>query len=256
MRAFARAGLGLGLAAALVLTAPALAQPQGADPKLMRDLATANRILVDQGVIDVRGHVSVRDPRDPNRFFIARSMAPGLVTPADIQLYDLDGKLVGGDVAAPAYTERFIHARIYKARPDVNSVVHAHTPSLIAFSQSGVPLRAVSISGAFIGNAGVPVHTTGPAGESVVTIPAGDALAKALGANGAVMMRGHGVVVVGASMATAVGRSVGLDLNAKELAAILSMNARPTYLTLPSDAAAAPGDFAREWSWWASRLKD
>lgn len=243
-------------ALAAVLVSPAAAQPAGADPKLMADLAAANRILVAQGVIDVRGHVSVRDPRDPNHFFLARSVAPGLVTAKDIQLFDLDGKLIGGPMDAATYTERFIHARVFKARPDVQSVVHAHTRSLITFSQSGVPLRPVSTSALFVGNVGVPVHTTGPAGEGIHDIAGGDALAKALGSGGAVMMRGHGVVVVGASIQSAVGRSVGLDINAGELIDILSMNAKPTFLTAPPNAAATPGDYAREWSWWERQLKD
>src|SRR5690348_5473268 len=110
---------------------------------IIDELALANRILSEEGVLDAYGHVSVRDPRNPNRFYLARHMPAGLVTPADIIQYDLDSKAVQGDPNA-GYTERFIHGEIYKARPDVMAVVHDHAPELVAFGVSSIPLRPIS----------------------------------------------------------------------------------------------------------------
>ena len=89
------------------------------------DLVVANRILANEDVVDAYGHVSVRDPKDPKRFYLARSLAPQLVEPADIMAFDLEGNPLGDDKRQP-YLERFIHAAVYEARPDVMSVVHAH----------------------------------------------------------------------------------------------------------------------------------
>ena len=121
---------------------------------LIDDLVTANHILANEGILDGYGHVSVRDPANPNHYFLSRSLAPGLVTASDIVEYDLDSNPVGDD--RTGYRERFIHGEIYKARPDVMAVVHDHSPAVIPFSISSVPLRAVSHMGAFIGE-GVPV---------------------------------------------------------------------------------------------------
>jgi ribulose-5-phosphate 4-epimerase/fuculose-1-phosphate aldolase len=245
------------LAAALLWTMPPLtALAQEATPLpavVMSDLVMANHILVDQGVIDVRGHVSVRDPARPDVFWITRAIAPGLATAADMQAFDLDGKQVGG-ARGEAYTERFIHARIYKARPDVKSIVHGHTPSLINFSVSGIPLRPVMLGGVFAGD-GVPIHVNGPVGEGIHDIPVGDALAKMLGDKAVVLMRGHGAVVVGVSIKSAVGRAVGLDQNAQMLINLLAMHARPDYLTPPPGAAKQAGNYDREWSWWAHKVE-
>src|ERR1700730_1012553 len=89
------------------------------------ELVVANHILANEGVVDGYGHVSVRNPINPNRYFLARAGAPALVTPADITEYDLDSNPVT-NTSATGYTERFIHGEIYKARPDVTAVVHCH----------------------------------------------------------------------------------------------------------------------------------
>lgn len=107
---------------------------------LIEDLVYANRILYDQGVLDGFGHVSVRDEKNPAHFLLSRSMAPGLVTSKDILEYDLEGAPIDSGGRA-VYLERFIHAAIYRARPDVKAVVHSHSPSLIAFSVTGTRVR-------------------------------------------------------------------------------------------------------------------
>ena len=136
-----------GSAAALVAAlhrAPRIgAQTASAGPpaaQLIEDLVAANRILADQGVLDGYGHVSARHDRDPARFLMSRSLAPELVTAADIMEYDHDSEPVDPR-GRSSYLERFIHGEIYRARPDVQAVVHSHSPSVIPFGVTGVPLR-------------------------------------------------------------------------------------------------------------------
>ncbi len=106
------------------------------------DLVVGNRILYDQNVVDGYGHISARDPRDPDRFLLSRARAPGLVTAADIMEFGRDGEPIRDD-GRPIYSERFIHSEIYKAREDVNSVVHSHSPTVVPFTVTQVPLKPI-----------------------------------------------------------------------------------------------------------------
>jgi ribulose-5-phosphate 4-epimerase/fuculose-1-phosphate aldolase len=124
-------------------------------PRVQDDLVAANRILADQGVLDGYGHVSVRAPGKADRFLMSRSRAPELVSEADLLEHDLDGNATA-PAGATLFLERFIHAGVYRARPDVNAVVHSHSPSLIPFAATGTPLRPLYHMSAFLG-AGVPV---------------------------------------------------------------------------------------------------
>ncbi len=110
--------------------------------QLLEDLALANHILVNEGVLDGFGHISVRNPNNPDRFFIARSMAPALVEVTDVVEVDLDGNVHDAQ-GRRTYVERFIHSAIYKARPDVMSVVHSHSPAVIPFGVTGARLRPI-----------------------------------------------------------------------------------------------------------------
>jgi len=138
------------------------------DPTLIADIVAGNHILVRKGVIQINGHLSGRSTSNPNRFFLARAIAPETVTAADIMEFDLDSNAIDARGRA-AYTERFIHSEIYKARPDVMAVVHAHTPSILPFATSDVPLRPVYQQATFIGQA-VPVYKNGDNGEVVSNV--------------------------------------------------------------------------------------
>src|SRR6516162_6412596 len=155
-----------------------------ADQGQIDDLVAANRILSDQGVVDGFGHVSARHEEDATRFLLARSMAPGLVTADDILEFDLDGAALDPR-GRPLYVERFIHSEIYKAHPEVNAVVHSHSPSVIPFGVTKVPLRPIYHMSSFLGG-GVPVFENreagGPATDMLIRNPAlGLALARQLG---------------------------------------------------------------------------
>src|SRR5262249_33748490 len=168
------------------------------DPMLIEDLVCAFHLLTQQGVLDGFGHVSVRHNRSANRFIMSRSLAPDLVTANDLIEFDLDGNPVDAK-GRSLYSERFIHAEIYRARPDVRAVVHNHAPSLIPFSVTTVPLRPMYHMASFIGN-GVPVFdirkSFGMTDMLVSDSKKGHALAEVLGQKAVVLMRGHGVAVV------------------------------------------------------------
>ncbi|HVQ15648.1 MAG TPA: class II aldolase/adducin family protein, partial [Vicinamibacterales bacterium] len=165
---------------------------RGAVPDaLVEDLVAGNRILAMEGVLDAMGHISVRHSTRPDRFLLARSMAPELVTAADILEYDLDGNAIDARDRT-SYLERFIHSEIYRVRPDVRAVVHNHAPSLIPFSVTTVPLRPMYHMVSFIGN-GVPVFDIrkqfGMTDMLVSDSAKGRALAQALGDKTCVLMR-------------------------------------------------------------------
>jgi HCOMODA/2-hydroxy-3-carboxy-muconic semialdehyde decarboxylase len=253
------AGGAVALAAALHRPRRASAQPASAGPaaaQLVEDLVAANRILVDQGVLDGYGHVSARHDRDPGRFLMSRSIAPELVTVADVMEYDLDSEPVEPRGRA-SYLERFIHGEIYRARPDVRAVVHNHSPSVIPFGATGAPLRPLYHMSAFLA-AGVPVFdiraAAGGDTDMLVRTPAlGRALAQTLGARPVVLMRGHGAVVVGSGLPQVVFRSVYAEVNARLQAQAMALGGNVTYLS-PEEArraeASIAGTLGRPWELW------
>ena len=238
-------------------------QPPAAGPAaevtLIEDLVAANRILAQQGVLDGFGHVSVRHTGDPNRFLLSRSLAPELVTAADILEYDLDGNPVDARGRA-SYLERFIHAAIYRARPDVRSVVHNHSPSVIPFGVSSVRLRPLYHMAAFIGE-GLPVfdirNDSGMTDMLVSDANRARGLVQALGINTAVVMRGHGAAVVGSTLPIAVGRSIYLELNARLQMEAIQLGGVVTYLD-PQEArkvvdAGENTGYERPWQLWKQK---
>ncbi len=226
--------------------------------QLAEDLVAANRILADQGVVDGYGHVSVRHPGDPGRFLLAWARAPELVVAEDVMEHDLDGNPLDAR-GRPPYSERFIHGEIYRARPDVQAVVHNHSPSVIPFGVSTTPLRPLYHMSAFVGE-GVPVFEIREASDGMtdmlVRSPAlGRALAETLGGRAAALMRGHGAVVVGASLSQVVGRSIYLELNARLQLQALLLGGGVTYLD-PEEARRATATLAgyeRAWELWKRR---
>jgi len=185
--------------------------------ELVADLAAASRILAAQGVVDGFGHVSLRHPDDPGRYFMARSIAPALVTPEDIIEYDLDSNACNAN-GRGSFLERFIHGEVYKARPDVNSVVHSHSPSVIPFGLVGVKMQAMFHNAAFIA-AGVPVFDIsekfGATDMLVSDGVKGVALAGTLGGQNVALMRAHGSVACGPTLQIAVFRAVYTEVNAR-----------------------------------------
>ncbi len=227
---------------------------------VVEQLAIANRILSMEGVVDAFGHVSQRSPERPDHFLISHSIAPSRVTPADIIELDLAGDPVD-PTARPSYLERFIHAEIYRLRPDVQAVIHSHSPTLLPFSVvPEQPLRCVCHTAGFVGQA-VPIfEIRDEVGENsdllVRSSELGSALARTLGQENLVLMRGHGSTTVGRSLPQAVFHAVYAEVNAR--VQILAMQLGPvTYLTPGESLVATSSDAAveRAWDMWAERAE-
>jgi len=226
----------------------------------VRDLVVANRILANEDVVDAYGHVSVRHPRDANRYLLARSLSPELVARDDIMEFELDGTPVRGDDRQP-YLERFIHGAIYEARPDVHAVVHAHAEAVLPFTITKRPLQPVIHSGSFMG-ASVPLwdirDTFGDTNLLVANLAQGRDLARCLAGNSVALMRGHGFAAAARSLIEVVRMSVYVPRNARALLAATSLG-EVTPLSRGEIEARAAGykphspETWRAWEYWGRR---
>ncbi|AKQ56916.1 aldolase [Bordetella hinzii] len=222
------------------------------------DLVVANRVLARFGVLDGFGHVSVRNPQDPTRFFLSRSLAPELVTADDIMEFGMDSEVAGADDRKP-YLERYIHGEIYRARPDVKAVVHSHSPSVIPFAGSSVRLRPIYHMAGFLGG-GAPVFDIaccfGHTDMLVRNRDHGRELAKTLGDGHISLMRGHGFVAVGPGIPTAVYRAVYTEMNAGMQQKAIGLNGDITFLTAEEARLAdemMAGVMNRPWELWKKK---
>ncbi len=229
---------------------------------LMQDLVVANRILAEEDVVDAYGHVSLRNPDDAAHFFLARSVSPELVERGDIVEFGLDGQPVRDEKRA-LYLERFIHAAIYEARPDVNAVVHAHAEDTLPFGiAQATPLRPVIHSGSFMGG-NVPVWDIadrfGDTNLLVTNMEQGRDLAKCLAGNNVALMRGHGFASAGRSLIEVVRMSVYLPRNARALLHAKQLGGEVKYLS-PGEIDARNRGYSpyspetwRAWEYWANK---
>jgi HCOMODA/2-hydroxy-3-carboxy-muconic semialdehyde decarboxylase len=229
------------------------------------ELVLAYRILAAHGVVDAYGHVSLRTAKEPKRYLLARAMAPERVTADDILEFDLDSSPVH-DPGVALYLERYIHGEIFKHRPDINAVVHNHSPSVIPFGVTTVPLRPLFNTGAFIGE-GVPtfeIRDFQKSGDLLIKTPhLGESLAAVLGPKPAALMRGHGAVVVGENLMLAVVRSVYLELSAKlQMQAMLIAGPGGDIVYLDEREVAATsgrqisaGTWKRTWDLWCIKAQ-
>ena len=229
---------------------------------IIRDLVIANRILAREDVVDAYGHVSIRHPDNPNHFMIARSVAPELVTADDIVELGLDGQPVREEKRT-LYLERFIHAAIFEARPEIMAVVHAHAEDTLPFGiADATRLQPVIHSGSFIGSE-VPVwdiaDNFGDTNLLVTNIEQARDLAKCLAGNNVALMRGHGFAAAGRSLIEVVRMSVYLPRNARALLRAKQLGGRIKYLSQGEIDARNRGyspystETWRTWEYWANK---
>lgn len=228
---------------------------------LAEQLVAANHILFDQGVVDAFGHVSVRHDARPDRFLLARNMAPGQVAAEDIVEFTLDGEAVNA-AGRRVYLERFIHGEIYRRRPDVMAVVHSHSHAIVPLSVvKGVRLQALFHMAGFIGR-GAPVFEIRDAGGDGTDLLISDnalgrALAELFDESDIVLMRGHGSTVVGHSLPQAVYRAVYAEHNARYQLAAMPLG-EVTYLTEAESRACVEtveGQVKRPWDLWVEQAR-
>jgi ribulose-5-phosphate 4-epimerase/fuculose-1-phosphate aldolase len=225
-----------------------------------RELALANRIVANEGVLDAYGHVSMRHPDDPGRYFLARSLAPELVTPDDLIEYDLDSR-PARDTNIAQYSERVIHGEIYKARPAVMSVCHHHSPAfmpLLATQTDYVPVFALGSIG---GNKPPFWDQRDEFGDTnlLVVKPAeGASLARALGQHWMVMMNRHGVTVAGTSVRECAYRSIvsarNADFQVRAMAIGTLAQFSPREIELCAQIINVTTGLTRSWEYWLMRV--
>ena len=229
------------------------------DRATLEDLAAASRILVDQSVFDAAGHVSMRHPNHPAHFLMSRSLAPELVVADDIMEFDLDCRAIDAR-GRNGFIERYLHAEIYRARPDVMAVAHSHSPSVIAFGLTKEPMRAMYHNAAFLA-AGVPVFDIrekfGATDIVISTAAKGAALAQALADKPVALLRAHGMVAVGPSLPVAVFRAIFTVTSANIQHQALALGAPVAALDAEEGALADMVNVqtvGRSWDLWKRRV--
>ena len=232
-----------------------------ASAALIADLVVANHILFDQGVVDAFGHISVRHDANPDRFLLARNMAPGRVAAADIVEFTLDGAPVNAH-GRKVYLERFIHGEIFRRQPRVIAIVHSHSHAIVPLSVvKGVRLQAMFHMAGFVGQ-GAPVfeirETGGDATDLLISNNTlGAALAEKFDAADIVLMRGHGSTVVGGSIVQAVYRAVYAEVNARYQIEAMRLG-DVTYLTEAEGKACVANveaQMQRPWDLWVEQAR-
>jgi ribulose-5-phosphate 4-epimerase/fuculose-1-phosphate aldolase len=223
-------------------------------------VALANRMLANEGVLDAFGHVSLRHPDDPSRYLLSRSRSPELIEPDDVLEFNLDSTPVKPPSVA-MYAERVIHGCIYQARPDITAVVHHHAPAVLPFCIAEVPIVPVFHLGA-AGGETVPFWNQqkefGDTNLLVVKPEEGASLARALGAHSAVLLNNHGATVVGKDVRELVSRAIFMCQNAEYqlrahlLGKVVTLTAGETKLA--STLNALPNVTNRTWEYWTRRL--
>jgi len=221
-------------------------------------LVTANRILANEGIFDAFGHISVRSKRNPNEFLLSCARPPLTVSARDITRYRLDGTPVTkGKVRS--YVELIIHAAILEARPDVQSVCHTHSDSVLPFACSGKKIHPVIHPGTFLWKGVGWFEKYDKGGNLLVSTPSeGKALAGALGPLRAAVMRNHGCVVVGGSIPATVMAAIYFDKNARIQMESMRIG-KPKYIERGEAKRAAavfelPVSETRAWEFWVTRL--
>jgi HCOMODA/2-hydroxy-3-carboxy-muconic semialdehyde decarboxylase len=228
-------------------------------PELLDDLVAANRILADQGILDAFGHVSIRHPSNPDHYLMSRWLAPALVTAEDIVEYDLESVALT-HAGLQLYSERYIHSEIYKVRPDVHAIVHSHSPTVVPFGVTHAPFRPILHNAAFLGDF-VPVFDIrekfGPTDMLVNRKERGTELARVLSNHTTALMRGHGDVVVGRNIQSAVWRAYYTEINARMLAQAIAIGGGPIMYLSSEEAALTDVSMqrveARPWKLWKQK---
>jgi ribulose-5-phosphate 4-epimerase/fuculose-1-phosphate aldolase len=229
---------------------------------VIEDLIIANRILADQQVLDAYGDISIRHPRNPERFLMGRVLPPLLVTEDDIVEYDLAANAFGARPEFDHCTERFLHSEIYRMRPDVNAVVHSHSSAVIPFANTNIALRPMVHLTAFL-SPDVPIFEIRQAAKAKTNLLVADdrlgrSVAETLGHNAVALLRGHGAVIVASSLSLAVFRAIYTDINARMQMHAMATGEPITFLNLDEAMEAnklLDNIHRRAWHLWKWRLQ-
>ena len=232
-----------------------------AGSRIVRELVLANHILALEEVLDAYGHVSVRNPADPNTFLMSRSRSPEIVDEDDIFVHDFAGD-VTGMVEKDLYRERFIHGSIYEARPDVHAVIHSHADDVLPFGVSSIPLIAIAHGASGMGASPVPVWDMrtefGDTNLLVTNVDHGRSLSRKLEDRTLVLMRGHGFAAAGKTLINVIKMATALPKNARALLDAINLGGEITGLSAGECALRDETDVRlpaaqRQWEYWSRR---
>ena len=222
---------------------------------LIEDLVAASRVLAMHEVLDAYGHVSARSDKHPERFIMSRSLAPALLTAADLMELDADSEPLRRD-RRKGFIERYIHGEIYRARPEVMAIVHSHSASVIPFGVTRTQLRPIYHMGSFLWS-GAPVFEIRKTRQDndllIRDRPLGQALAGTLGKCACVLMRGHGMTVVGDGVPEVVFRAIYTEMNARLQLQATRLDGPIEFLSDEEgrrSTAANRGTLERPWELW------
>jgi len=230
------------------------------DAEAIADLVLAYKILVNEGVLDSFGHIGIRSVANRDRFLMPRAMPPSLVNADDVlefsvetsQPIDPRGRKVSG--------ERYLHGEIFKARRDVNAIVHSHSQAVIPFSLTDVPLRPVIVQAGFmpleIPNFEIRDVRGNGRGMQITDEARGAALAKTLGDGPLALLRGHGNVVVGSSVKQATVFAAYTDINARMQRQAMQLDRRVVTMDEPELFGPSEFDINRPWENFRQKLLD
>jgi HCOMODA/2-hydroxy-3-carboxy-muconic semialdehyde decarboxylase len=228
-----------------------------ASRELVSDLVAGSRILAQHEVLDAYGHVSARSDKRPDRYLMTRALAPALATKKDLIEYDLDSEPVSDK--RKGFIERYIHGEIYRLRPEVMAIVHSHSPSVIPFGVTKTRLRPIYHMAAFLWS-GTPIFDIRKEradNDLLIRDPAlGKALAHSLGKCNCVLMRGHGMTVIGDSVVEAVYRSIYTEMNSRLQIQAGQLEGPIEFLSDEEGrraTAANRGTLERPWELWKKR---
>lgn len=228
------------------------------DDDAIAELVTSYRILVNEGVLDSFGHISIRSRANSACFLMPRAMPPALVEAEDLLEIDIETSQPVDRQGRRTNGERYLHGEIYKARPDVSAIIHSHSPSVIPLTLAGVPMKPVIVQAGFM-----PLQTTtfeirdvrdGGRGMQITDIPRGAALARCLGQDAVALMRGHGNVVVASSVRRATVYAVYTDINARMQMQALQMNPSIDVMDEPELFGPDEFDINRPWQHYRQKL--
>lgn len=229
-----------------------------ADSDAIADLVTAYKILVNEGVLDSFGHISIRSQTDPARFMMPRAMPPSLVEPADILEFNVDTSQPVEARGRRTNGERYLHGEMYKARPDVTAIVHSHSPAVIPLTIADIPMKPVIVQAGFL-PLEVPNfevrHVRGDGrGMQITDAARGAALAQCLGRSAVALLRGHGNVVVGTSVRQVTVFAVYTDTNARMQMQAMQLNRSILALDEPELFGPDEFDINRPWEHFRQKL--
>jgi ribulose-5-phosphate 4-epimerase/fuculose-1-phosphate aldolase len=228
--------------------------------ELKKSLALANRIFANEGVVDAFGHVGVRHPENPERFFLARSLAPEAVTEHDILEYDMTSEPVE-PFSGLLYSERVMYGAMFRARPDVNAICHHHAPAMLPFCLADMKLRVVTQLGATIGKQ-VPIWDQrdefGATNHLVMREDEAVSLANCLGQNSIVLMKRHGATVVASDLRELAFRTIYSVRDAELQLNAMTYGPIDVFTDAEIDLAGnfPEASLSRAWNYWCARINE